>query len=184
MRADYRVFIDACVLANQGVCNLLLRLAERPRLILPHWSAEVLAEVRRTHLEKLGWPQHLADSFQREVRRSFPEAEISGYESLASGLGNDPKDRHVLAAAIRGNCPLILTFNLKHFKTADLAPWSVQASHPQDYLLVLYEMEPRQMMVCLGEIAGMRNLEVEDVLIRLGKVLPAFSRRLLDDLNC
>lgn len=36
MKADYRVFIDACVLANQSVCNLLLRLAERPRLIVPH----------------------------------------------------------------------------------------------------------------------------------------------------
>ncbi len=31
MRADYRVFLDACVLANHGVCDLLLRLSERPR---------------------------------------------------------------------------------------------------------------------------------------------------------
>jgi len=53
MRADYRIFLDACVLANFGVCDLLLRLSERPRLIVPHWSAEVLAEVRRTHIEKL-----------------------------------------------------------------------------------------------------------------------------------
>jgi len=63
MRADYRVFFDACVLANHGVCDLLLRLSERPRLIVPHWSAEVLAEVRRTHSEKLGWPPHLVNSF-------------------------------------------------------------------------------------------------------------------------
>jgi len=44
MRADYRVFLDACALANFGVCDLLLRLSERPRLIVPHWSAEVRAE--------------------------------------------------------------------------------------------------------------------------------------------
>jgi hypothetical protein len=56
-------------------------------------------------------------------------------------------------------------------------------SHPQDYLLVLYEMAPRQMTTCLGEIAGKRKLEVEDLLIRLGKVLPAFSQRLLDDIG-
>lgn len=143
----------------------------------------MLAEVRRTHVDKLGWPPHLADSFQSEVRRSFPEAEIQDYSNLLPALTNDSKDRHVLAAAIRGNCPLILTFNLKHFAAGDLAPWSAQATHPQDYLLILYEMEPRQMMVCLGEIAGMRKLEVEDVLIRLGKVLPKFSCRLLDDLN-
>ena len=57
------------------------------------------------------------------------------------------------------------------------------ASHPQDYLLVLYEMEPKQVIGCLGEIAGRRKLETEDVLIRLGQALPSFSSRLLDDLN-
>ena len=183
MRAAYRVFMDACVLANQGVCDLLLRLSERPRLLVPLWSAEVLAEVRRTHVEKLGWPAHIAESFQAAVREAFPEAEIRDYEKLLTAVSNDEKDRHVLAAAAHGGCPLILTFNLKHFPDAALAPWLIQASHPQDYLLILYEMEPKQVIGCLGEIAGRRKLEIEDVLIRLGKVLPSFSGRLLDDLG-
>lgn len=183
MKADYRIFLDACVLANFGVCDLLLRLSERPRLIVPHWSADVLAEVRRTQVEKLGWAAQLADSFQAEIRKAFPDAEVAGYEKLLPVLGNDPKDRHVLAAAIQGNCPLILTFNLKHFSEEALRPWSICASHPQDYLLVLYEMEPKQVMAVLGEIAGRRNLEMEDVLIRLGKTLPKFSQQLLDDLS-
>jgi hypothetical protein len=63
MRADFRIFLDACVLANQGVRDLLLRLSERPRLIVPHWSAAVMAEVRRTHVERLNWPVGLADSY-------------------------------------------------------------------------------------------------------------------------
>lgn len=54
MRADLDVLIDACVLANHGVCDLLLSLAERPRLFVPHWTAKILSEVKRTHLEKLG----------------------------------------------------------------------------------------------------------------------------------
>jgi hypothetical protein len=95
---------------------------------------------------------------------------------------NEPKDRHVVAAAIRGPCELILTFNLKDFPEAALAPWSVAARHPQDYLLVLYEMEPSQVLACLGQIAGRRRLEIEDVLIRLGRSIPLFSQRLLDDL--
>jgi hypothetical protein len=183
MRADYRVFIDACVIANFGVCDLLLRLAERPRLIVPHWSAAVLDEVKRTQSEKLGWPADLVTSFQQEIRRAFPEAEVEGYEGLIATMSNEPKDRHVLAAAIRGGCPLILTFNLKHFPPESLAPWSVQARNPQDYLLVLYEMEPKQVIACLGEIAGRRKLEIQDILIRLGRVLPCFSSRLLDDLD-
>ena len=183
MRADYRVFIDACVLANQSVCDLLLRLAERPRLYLPCWSEEVLAEVRRTHVDKLNWPPKIADSYQTEIRKAFPEAIVSGYEPFVPNLTNDLKDRHVLAAAIRGDCPLILTFNLKHFPKESLSPWNVCAEHPQDYLLVLYGMDPAQVMGCLGEIAGRRKLEIEDVMIKLGKVLPAFSSRVLDDLG-
>ena len=58
MRADFKVFLDACVLANFGVCDLLLRLAEKPRQYLPVWSKAVLDEVYRTHTEKLGWPKN------------------------------------------------------------------------------------------------------------------------------
>ena len=182
MRADYKVVIDSCVLANYGVCDLLLRVAERPRLFVPHWSEKILAEVHRTHLHKLDWEPELADSFQSEVRRAFPESIIDGYEAFLPALSNDPKDRHILAAAIKGACPLILTFNLRHFPKEALDPWQVTAEHPHDYLIVLYEMEPKRVAACLGEIAGKRNLEIEDVLIRLGKTLPAFANRVLDDL--
>lgn len=183
MRSDFRVFLDACTLANFGVCDLLLRLSERPRLIIPKWNAEVLAETRRTQVNKLGWPPNLADSFHDQLLQAFPDAMVSGYEGLVPQLTNQEKDRHVLAAALRGNCPLILTFNLRHFPSAALEPWSVQASHPQDFLVTLYELEPKQVLACLGGIAGRRGLAIEDVVLRLGKVLPVFARRVLGDLG-
>jgi hypothetical protein len=86
MRADFHVLLDACVMANQGVCDLLLSLAERPRLFVPHWSARIMAEVERTHREKLAWPAHLVELFQQETARSFPEAEITGFENLIPGV--------------------------------------------------------------------------------------------------
>ena len=42
MQADFKVFLDACVLANIATCDLLLRLAERPRQYMPLWSDGVL----------------------------------------------------------------------------------------------------------------------------------------------
>jgi len=108
MRADFDVLIDACVLANHGVCDLLLSLAERPRLFVPHWTAKILHEVERTHFEKLGWPANLVELFQREIATAFPEAEIHGYEGFIEGLTNDWKDRHVLAAAICGGLKTML----------------------------------------------------------------------------
>ena len=177
MRADFDVLIDACVLANHGVCDLLLSLAERPRLFLPHWTAKILSEVERTNRDKLGWPANLVDLFQREIAIAFPEAEIHGYEEFIEGLTNDLKDRHVLAAAICRGCPVILTFNLRHFKNDNLQVHGIVAMHPDDYLVTLFEIEPSQVIAVLGEIAGRRRMETEDVLIRYGSVIPKFSSR-------
>lgn len=115
MKAEFKFVLDSCVLANFGVYNLLLRLAERPRLFLPVWSDEILAEVRRTQVNKLAWPEKLADSFQDEVRKAFPGACVHGYEHIIPNLKNDEKDRHVLVVAIHTKSSLILTFNQKHF---------------------------------------------------------------------
>jgi predicted nucleic acid-binding protein len=183
MRADFRVCLDACVLVNFGVADLLLRLAERPRQYLPVWSEEILNEVHRTQTEKLDWPEHLADSFGNEVRTHFPEAMVSGYEHLIDVVENDPKDRHVLAAAITAGAEVILTFNLKDFPTEALALWSVEAKHPEDYLLTLYEMDDLQVVSRIAAIAARRGKAQEDVLIMLGQAVPKFSARLLDDLD-
>lgn len=183
MKADFRVFLDACVLANYAVCDLLLRLAERPRQYLPAWSEEVLNEVHRTHIERLDWPEHLADSFGAALRENFPEALSTDYEHLLPAVTNDPKDRHVLAAAIHARAEVILTFNLKDFPEEALNPWGIVAKHPQDYLETLYEIDDRQVVARVSAIAAKRGEDMEDVLVRLGQALPTFASRLLDDLN-
>lgn len=182
LKADFKVFLDACVLADIAVCDLLLRLAERPRQYLPQWSDEVLAETRRTQ-EKLGWPDHLVDSFEDRLRTVFPEALVTGYEHLLGAVDNDPDDQHVLAAAIHAQAEVILTFNLKDFPAAALDPWGIAAIHPQDYLLTLYSIDPLQVVTRVSEIAAKRHQDEQDVLIRLGRALPKFALRLMDDLD-
>jgi hypothetical protein len=58
------VVLDACVLADFIVSDLLLRMAEDPVLILPRWSEQIFAEVRRTH-RKLKWEDAIAESWQQ-----------------------------------------------------------------------------------------------------------------------
>jgi len=183
MRADYKVVIDACVLANFGLCDLFLRLAETPRLYLPIWNEHILKEVERTQTQKLGWNSRLARSWQQEVRHHFPEALTDGWEVLENQCLNDEKDRHVLACAIKAQAELIVTFNLKHFPSSTLEPWSVRAEHPQDYLLALYSMEPALVMLRLGEISQKRDRDLQDILIHLGKSVPAFSQHVLEDIG-
>ena len=181
MQADFKIVLDACVLANIVVCDLFLRLAEKPRLFLPRWSTEILDETRRVH-KKLHWPDEIAESWRSEVERTFPDSTIDDYEHLLPALTNDEKDRHVLAATIRSGASVIVTFNLKDFPSPALQPWDIEACHPQDYLLTLYSMSPEVVVLKLNEMARKRDKELIDLVLLLGKALPAFSSHLIDDL--
>jgi hypothetical protein len=113
-------------------------------------------------VNKLGWPKNLVELFQREIATAFPEAEITVTKDSSKASANDLKDRHVLAAAICGGCPVILTFNLRHFKNDNLRDHGIVAIHPDDYLVTLFEIEPSQVIAVIGEIAGRRRMETED----------------------
>ena len=183
LRADFKVFLDACVLVNFPVCDLLLRLAEPPRLYIPKWSSTVLDETHRAHVGKLEWETKLADTFRASLTKAFPDAETNDYEHIIPALTNHEKDRHVLAAAIRSGSSLLLTFNLRDFPAEALAPWQVCAKHPQDYLLDLYSMEPQIVVQKIAEIAAEKQRDFSDQVLRFGKHLPAFCAHLIDDLN-
>ena len=83
---------------------------------------EIAAEVTRTLEEKLGLTkvqtQHLID----ELMTHFGDAWVKDYEPLIPAMNNHPKDRHVLAAAVRTGAQTIVTFNLKDFPEEALTP--------------------------------------------------------------
>lgn len=106
-------FLDTCVLYPNYLRDTLLRLAERG-LFQPCWSADALDELTRNLIEA-GLGEEAVMRTAAAMRSAFPEAEISGYQELVPTLTCHPKDRHVLAAAILGQCPLLVTFNLKDF---------------------------------------------------------------------
>ncbi len=173
--ANYRVVLDACVLANQGVCDLFLRLAERPRIYSPKWSRRILDETTRTHKERLKWPDELANHWQSEVEKHFPEALVDMADCLEPILVNDPKDRHVLATSIRAGASTIVTFNLRDFAPDSLVPWNIHAVHPADYLITLHTISPDVVVAKLGDMARDRNLSAEAYLAKLAKSVPAFA---------
>jgi hypothetical protein len=68
---------------------------------------------------------------------------VTGYEDLIESLAlPDPDDRHVLAAAIRADAEVIVTFNLKDFPAGVLAGYNIEAQHPDDFLLALFDAVP------------------------------------------
>ena len=73
-----------------------------------------------------------------------------GYEDLIDSLTlPDPDDRHVLAAAIRSSAEVIVTYNLKDFPAETLAKFDIEAQHPDDFLLSLFDLAPGQVCAAI-----------------------------------
>jgi hypothetical protein len=59
---------------------------------------------------------------------------------LEPAMTDDPRDGHVLAAAVASEAQAIVTFNLKDFPPEACEPFAIEAIHPDDFLLDLYEL--------------------------------------------
>lgn len=168
------VILDACVLANFSVCDTLLRLAEPPRLYEPKWSEEIIRETIRTLESKLGWPRSLTAYFESELRAHFSEAWVTGYEPLILRMANDDKDRPVLAAAVHGGAPIILTFNLRHFRSEHLQPWGIRALHPETFLIEIFRQDEAVVLMKLEQQAADRGRSLRQLLAVLNAAGPEF----------
>ena len=72
-----------------------------------------------------------------------PESHVTGYEDLISSLTlPDLNDRHVLAAAIHCGAALIITLNLSDFPATILELFDMQAIHPDEFIVRLWDEHP------------------------------------------
>lgn len=166
----FRVLLDACVLVPYHLSDLLLRLGEAA-LFDPLWSVDILIEVRR----------HVPAGAQGRVdrmARAFPLAAVEGYEALIPAMDNQEKDRHVLAAAVRGNAALVVTANLKDFPAAALQPYGIEAVHPDAFLLDQLDLNPTRVLQVLAEQRACYTrpeLSFEEFYRTLAVTVPAFA---------
>lgn len=143
MRIDqYIALLDACVLAPMPVADTLLKLAEEPAFYTPRWSHEILNEVKRTLLEKFKYSQAQVERRIAKVQEAFPDAAVEGYSDLIQAMKNDPKDRHVLAAAVKCGAHAIVSDNKKHFPEAELAPYGLECMSADEFIKHQYHLDP------------------------------------------
>ena len=65
------------------------------------------------------------------MRSAFPNAAVTGFhDDLIDAMTTDPKDRHVAAAADRGNAALIVTRQPSRLPTRGLGAYDIEAVHP------------------------------------------------------
>lgn len=129
----FPVFFDTSVLFKAYVCDTILTIAESG-LFRPMWSDHVLDELAR-NLIRRGLTQCQVEHRISQMRRAFPDAMVCGYDALIGAMTNSPKDRHVLAAAIRGGAESLITANLRDFPEAAVKPYNLEVTCQDDFLL-------------------------------------------------
>ena len=144
--------LDACVLYPPVLRNLLMWLAAggvyRPRwsnLIHEEWIRNVLADRPGITPAQLARTRDL-------MNRTDALALVTGYEALIPTLRlPDADDRHVLAAAIHTNAAFLVTFNLRDFPASALAPFGIQALHPDVFLCSLFDAAPEKFLAAVAK---------------------------------
>jgi len=150
-----QIVLDANVIVQALVRDLLLD-ADAHGLCRVRWTEAILAEAQQTLIGDFGRDPVRIDALLAAMRQHFPRAAIVGYEARIAAMSNDPKDRHVAAAAVRVGAE-IATFNLRHFRSADFAPFAVRALHPDALLMELYPAHPVIFATIVREQAAQRT---------------------------
>ena len=153
------VLYDACVLYPAPLRDLFMRVAVAG-LVRAKWSERVLDECFRNI--QANRPELAPSALARTrelMNRAVADCLVAGYEGLIDGMTlPDPDDRHVLAAAVRAGAQTIVTFNLSDFPVERLAPYDVEAIHPDDYVLGLIDLAPGSVCSIVTEqAASLRN---------------------------
>lgn len=168
------VVLDACVLYPAPLRDLLMRLAVTS-LYAPKWTDVIHDEWSRNLLRKRPELEGRLPRVKAQMNAALPDANVTGYEGLVSGINlPDPDDRHVVAAAIAARADAIVTFNLKDFPAAELEKYGLEVIHPDVFIRGNFDLDPS---VALSAVRAMRSAlknppctaeELLDILSRQG----------------
>jgi predicted nucleic acid-binding protein len=175
----YSVVLDACVLYPASLRDTLLRFAHAEFYDVL-WSARILDEAERNLIDDGRVSAEGAHRLRSKMAEAFDGACVGAatIAGLESAMTNDPKDRHVLAAAVASQAQAVITMNLKDFPEAASALYGIEILHPDEFLMVLYGLDSELAVDIITSQAGaLRNppLTVEDLLDKLAVTVPAFA---------
>lgn len=177
--------LDACALVPIRLATTLLWLSEAGIFELL-WSDRILDEVQR-NLPKLGVSEEKAAHRVRAMRDAFGEAAlVDDFDHVIADMTCDPKDRHVLAAAVGAEAAMLVTFNLKDFPPDSTSGLQVDAVHPDTFLTGLLAEDPIGVVEALHRgSADLRNpaQTATEFLSSLTATVPIFANLAADQIR-
>lgn len=143
--SNFIAILDACVLYPAPLRDLLLSFADK-NLFKPKWTGEIQNEWSRNLL--INRPDLSLRQLQLTIAAmndAFPDSNVDNFSSLISGIKlPDPEDRHVVAAVLRSNANVIVTFNLRDFPKSIEDEYDIYIQHPDEFLCNVYDLHPEK----------------------------------------
>jgi predicted nucleic acid-binding protein len=174
-RADrFTVVIDTDVLVGALTRNIILSLAEAG-IFRARWSSTTIDdEFVAFFVRKYPDKEALGPKQKGAIERAFPEGRIEVDPRLMQDLGlPDPKDRHVLAAAIQTKAAVIVTNNLKDFPADCLDPFEVQTVSADDFIADCIDLGGPEAVVALRsmrERLQKPEMDAEALILRVEQI--------------
>lgn len=140
--SPFTAVYDACVLYPAPMRDFLMWLGLSGRF-RARWTAQIHAEWKRNLLKnRPDLSSEQVDRTSSLMDQAIPGCLVTEYEGIIGGLSlPDPDDRHVLAAAIRSNAAVIVTFNEKDFPAEVLKSYGIEAQHPDLFVENLFDLD-------------------------------------------
>jgi predicted nucleic acid-binding protein len=150
---------------------------------VPRWSDEIIAETVRNLQDRTDLSSEKTAYLVGQLRKHFGDSWVTGYEPLIDRMANHPKDRHVLAAAVRCGAPVIVTYNKRDFPASATEPWGIEIQGPSTFLKYQYDLNPSVVVDKLHAQARDLGRTLTEQLAVLSKAVPSFVDAICQDLD-
>ena len=137
----------------------------------PVSSTEILDELHR-NLLRYGLAERAVQHRIEQMTTYFPGSTVENYGQLTDAMTNHPKDKHVLAAAVRGGAELIVTENTADFPAESSKQYDIDIVTQDCFLLDQLDLAPQRIRAALErQVSRYKRTPrtVEDLLITLGR---------------
>ena len=143
--------LDACVLFQGRLTNLLLHLAEA-KAFEPMWSDEIHAEWMRNLQSGMSVPLDKIQYRLGEMEKAFPAANVPPAPALVAAVARmsrsaaQRKDAHVVATAVMAKATVIVTHNIKDFAPHVLSHYGMVKVRPDPFCVGLLASHETQVL--------------------------------------
>jgi predicted nucleic acid-binding protein len=166
-RADPpRAVLDVDIIYSRVLYDLMGRAARRLRLLDLVWSEDLLAEARKSLVDKKGLPVDVAQRWVDRLPQNFPAGRVQIHEALdtidLTTLTSDPDDHHVCALAIASHATYLFTHDRGYLRDG-MRLHGVEVTAPDTFLVKVLDTHPQGILEILqlqaSNWAGGRPME-------------------------